>query len=91
MNQTLHYEPAYEDSEEVMFTYDLSVASCLHLLGHKLLYIKRSNPKRACFVFPQTEQIKKDIEAYYNDELTVTPRKLFDSQKMLKNILYSNV
>lgn len=91
MNQNLSYQPIYDDPDKYWFTHDLSTSSCLLALGHKLLSIERSNPRKARFIFLRSGSLRKIVEDYYADKLLLNPRLLFDSQKMLKNILYSDI
>lgn len=85
MNQT------YGQDQPYWSTYDLAVSSCLISLNFKIAKIDRSHSNRVCFIFPRTEKLKTIVEDYYADKLLVNPRVFFDSQKLIKNMLYSDI
>jgi hypothetical protein len=70
---------------------DLNVASTLVALGYKLIDLDRTNPKRILFCFKRDTAIEKIVEGYWTDNLALSPQKLFDTQRQLKNRIYSDV
>lgn len=71
-------------------TSDLGLASALCCLSYEIAQIDRSNPRRAIFCFVKKEGIEEAIQAYWNETLRLSPLKLFTSQKLLKQRLYSS-
>lgn len=77
-------------NKEVWTTYDLGVSSALLTYGYKLLSIKKTNPKKALFVFRKDKDIDDTANAYFADKLELNARYYFDNLKALKNRLYSS-
>jgi hypothetical protein len=70
---------------------DLGLASSLVALGYELHTLERTiNPKKARFIFRRVPTIETSANNYWNDHLELNARTLFDSQKMIKNRLYSD-
>ena len=76
--------------EDFFTTYDLNISAVLVALGHPLDHIERKKNGKALFFFKSSPDIKKIIQNYWKQEITINPQKLFDSLKFLKNRLYSN-
>lgn len=91
MNQKLVYQPTYEDPEAYWATYDLGVCCSLISLRYTIAHIDRENPRKVRFVFKRTPKLEKAVEGYFADKLSFNPRTLLDNQKMLKNMLYSDI
>ncbi len=72
------------------FSFDLGLASALVTLEYELAAINKSNRSKAQFIFRRRTGIDQDIETYWSGDLHLSARHLFDSQKMLKNRLYSD-
>jgi len=70
-------------------TYDLSLASTLLAMEFRLENVDRANGYKSLFIFKQTPELKKSIQLYWGDLLKVSPIKLFNAQKLLKNRIYS--
>lgn len=72
-------------------TTDLNLASALVALGYELHTLERTvNSKKARFIFRRVPTIETSVNDYWNDHLELNARTLFDSQKMIKNRLYSD-
>ena len=89
---TKHLKETTELSEEAKYaTTDLGLASSLVALGYELHTLERTvNPKKARFIFRRIPTIETSANDYWNDRLQLNARTLFDSQKMIKNRLYSD-
>ena len=75
---------------EYLKTYDLGLSSSLATLEYDLVAIDKSNRSKAQFTFRRRAGIDDDINRYWNGDLLLSARHLFDSMKMLKNRLYSD-
>ena len=76
--------------EDFFTTFDLNVSSVLVALGHQLDHIERNQKGRTLFFFKASPQIKKIVQNYWKQEISINPQKLFDSLKFLKNQIYNN-
>jgi hypothetical protein len=74
--------PYYETS-------DFHLAITLHALGFTLAAIDRSDYKRSVFKFTMDKEIYPTIDQYFRDELSLNPRLVLLSAKMLKDRLHS--
>ena len=83
-------EPTYLSPEAHFLTFDLSLASALVTLEYELAAIDKTNRSKAHFIFRRRMGIDQDIEKYWSGDLRLSARHLFDSQKMMKNRLYSD-
>lgn len=70
-------------------TYDLGLAAALVTKGYKLLKLNRDNPRKVEFIFEDDALLSEVVNEYWDDKLLISPRKLFDNMKMLKNRIYS--
>lgn len=77
-------DPAY-----VWTTYDLGVSAALLCAGFELLELRKTNPRKALFVFRRAKDIDKTANAYFANRLKLNARSFFDQLKALKNRLYS--
>jgi hypothetical protein len=69
----------------VFKTSDLQLSAFLVALGHKLIGVEGSRGRRE-FVFD--EKAEADRFAYFSDIREVSPRKLFNAYRDLKNVLF---
>jgi hypothetical protein len=79
-----------ENQDDLFQTFDLGLASSLTSLGYELVGLNKSNPKKAQFIFKRDGNTEKTVSDYWNGNLELNARVLFDNQKMLKNRLYSD-
>lgn len=86
----MNREPQYLRSEDHFLTFDLGLASSLVTLEYDLVAIDKTNRNKAQFIFRRRSGIDADISSYWNGDLHLSARNLFDNQKMLKNRLYSD-
>lgn len=83
-------ELEYLHPQDHFFSFDLGLASSLVTLEYDLVAIDKSNRSKSQFVFRRRTNIDRDIKRYWDGDLLLSARHLFDSQKMLKNRLYSD-
>ena len=68
---------------------DLALVTFLSLL-FPIDNIDRSNPRRAVFLFKQTEELNKQVQAFWRGETHVEPRAYFDALRRIKSRLYED-
>ena len=71
-------------------TQDLPLAATFVALGHGLVGIERTNPKRAGFCFVLNDELEVIIEKYHGGKVRIEPRTYFDALRQVKNRLYGN-
>lgn len=71
-------------------TKDIYLASILKLAGIQLLKVERSG-NRGIFVFPASNRIDEIITKYFNNDLKVDPKTLFETWKSLKSMVFSAI
>jgi hypothetical protein len=69
--------------------HDLGLAAALVSCGFRLRATDRDQNGRLNFMFGQTDELTKDIDAYWADTLVVKARTYSDNIKMLKSRIYS--
>ena len=84
-NQEENLEP-----NQQFLTFDLGLATCLVSLGYELWSLDKTNPKKVQFIFKRADGIDMVVNDYWQDDLKINARTLFDNQKMLKNRIYSD-
>jgi len=72
------------------YTFDLGLASVLVTKGCEIIHLDKTNRKKVKFVFQDSEELGKTTEKYWNNELKINARTLFENQKILKNRIYSD-
>ncbi|MBI2550893.1 hypothetical protein HYV73_00925 [Candidatus Uhrbacteria bacterium] len=82
-------DTTYLATEDHYSTYDLGQSAALVSLGFQIVAFDKSNPRKIQFVFQRSAELDKAVEAYWDDQLQVRARSMFDSVKMLKNRIYS--
>lgn len=70
-------------------TTDLYLAAALIAAGIKLVRIGRDNPRRAVFVFDDSDELRTYEREHWADELFVTSTRHGAAIKQLKAMLYS--
>jgi hypothetical protein len=71
------------------YTFDLGLSAALITTGFSLISIDREDFRKSQFVFRRALGLDETVSAYWADQLEVKARAYFDTQKMLKNRLYS--
>lgn len=51
--------------------------------------IDKKNPRRACFLFRQNEELNQLVESYHKRKLRIEPQEFFLRSRELKSLLYS--
>lgn len=72
-------------------TSDLFLASYLFAKEHGIEGIDDGNKQRKEFIFNNTEQLQLDKSSYWDGSAKISPLKLFNAMKNLKNMIYNNV
>jgi len=78
------------EPNQQFLTFDLGLATCLVSLGYELWNLDKTNPKKVQFIFKRADGIDMVVNDYWQDNLEINARTLFDNQKMLKNRIYSD-
>lgn len=71
-------------------TRDLYLAVVLKLTGIPILRVE-NHAGRGIFVFRGSAKIEGIVSAYFNDELTMNPKAVFESWKGLKSMAYNAI
>lgn len=75
------------NENELFQTSDLPLATVISLT-HAIEEVDRQNPRRAEFIFRQSEDLNQIIEDYWKGELRVEPQKFFSQLRAVKARLY---
>lgn len=78
------------DPEFVFTTYDLGCSTALLCADFELLTVRKTDPRKALFVFRKQSGIEETANKYFANKLDVKARSYFDHLKALKNKLYGN-
>lgn len=70
------------------FTSDFGCTIALVAIGYSIVSIDRSNQNRVRFGFNSTASIKESVKSYREFGLNVDARRLYESSKVVKGILY---
>lgn len=79
-----HTEPSEQSTRDIYFT------SAAIEEGNPLLRIE-SNGRQGIFVFEQTPKLLSTITKYFNGQLRLDPKRLFENLKALKSQVYSAI
>lgn len=71
-------------------TRDIYFASVIRQAGIPLLRVE-GNGRQGIFVFENSPEIAAILSNYFNDQMRVSPRQLFESWKALKAQVYSAI
>ena len=71
-------------------TRDLYLAVVIKLSGVPIARVENQSG-RGIFVFRNTPKIEEIVSAYFNDELTMNPKAVFETWKSLKSMAYSAI
>ena len=69
-------------------TSDFYLTIAMMTMGHSLHSIDRGNLKRMNFYFEITEELKIDVDMYWDRELQLDPVSLFENLNFLKRRMY---
>lgn len=68
---------------------DLTLATTLLLHSFTLIDIDRTNPRRAVFLFEDSNQLQDVVNDFWNSKLSVEPHSFADKTKWLKSRIYA--
>jgi len=68
---------------------DLSLCTTLSLY-FPIEDIDRSNSRKAVFLFKKTKKLDDLVDAYYRDEIRISPQAYFNQLRVIKARLYAN-
>lgn len=71
-------------------TRDLYLAVVIKLSGSPIIRVENQSGK-GIFVFRNSPNIETLVSAYFNDELTMNPKAVFETWKSLKSMTYSAI
>ncbi|MDD4628258.1 MAG: DUF5659 domain-containing protein [Candidatus Peribacteraceae bacterium] len=72
-------------------TPDLPTATVLLHKNCRFLGLDRADPKRAVFVFEDSEKLQRILREYWRDELLCPAQSLLSDFKRAKHILFDHV
>jgi hypothetical protein len=78
------------DLKTYFTTYDLNLSAVLLSKGFSLEKIDKQQSGKALFSFVESKKLYIVIDQYWKDQLKISPQKIFNSLKAIKNRLYSN-
>lgn len=71
-------------------TDNFQLASFLLAESCKLLMVDKFNPRRALFVFEESDKRKELAQKFMSYQALVEPHRYFSAQKDLKQMIYQN-
>lgn len=78
-----------KDINQFFESSDLALAAYLSAL-FPIESVDKSNPRKAIFLFKQTQELDKEVRAYWRGETRVEPRTYFDELRRIKSRLYAD-
>jgi len=81
--KTIHQQNEFQ-------TRDIYLASTIKQAGVPILRVE-GNGRQGIFVFNACPEIEKIISQYFNDQIKVSPRQLFESWKALKSMAFASI
>ena len=79
-----HQEPTEFKSK------DIYLSSVLKAFNIPIIKVE-SNGRHGIFVFRHSKEVETLISQFFNDELKINPRTLFESWKALKSMAFSTI
>ena len=76
------------NNEKLYRSSDLGLTAFLYTIGHQILTIDKTDPKRAMLVFKKTSRLESDLEDYYARNGRVNPTDYFNAIRDLKSRIY---
>lgn len=71
-------------------TRDIYLASVIRQAGIPLIRVD-GNGRQGIFVFENSPEIAGILSGYFNDQMRVSPRQLFESWKTLKSLAFASI
>lgn len=75
-------------SNEICGLTDIGLSATLITLGFPLQGVQRTNPHKIQFLFKRIGQLDQAIEAYWNNNLKVSPLEVLNNLKILKSRIH---
>ncbi len=85
-----HKNELNHEQNSLYSTSDMSLAAVLSL-QFPIITVDRSNPRKALFFFSDTQQLQKITKKFWDNTLSVEPKAYFQSIKLLKSRIYSDL
>lgn len=70
-------------------TTDIGSATALVSIGYSLVSLDKSNPRRALFVFDDSNDLQARLKDYWSGSLSVDAKTYFETYKWLKSRIYN--
>lgn len=80
----------HQQSLSEFSTKDIYLACVLKQSGIPIVRVE-GNGRHGIFVFQNSDKIEKLYSDYFNDQLRVNPRQLFDCWKGLKSMAFASI
>lgn len=77
--------------EQYFETQDMQLAASISALGSSLLSIDRQDQNRCTFIFEQSPDLRRSVDAYWRRELSIEPQALLGALKAIKARLYGEM
>ena len=76
---------------DVLKTSDFILASTLLTLGHDIIGIDKTNPKRVVFYYRKTSDLEVAVEDYWAGKVKVDPKSFVYSQREIRGRIHTDV
>ena len=73
---------------DTFVTQELSLIGALLAWNFPLTTVDKTDPKKVIFVFPNSPELQKAIQTFWNDTGVVTPKKYFNALREAKSRIY---
>lgn len=74
---------------DTLSTRDIFLSTIFKVLNLPLIGVEDAGGKRCIFTFANSEKAKELTTQYFNGELRLDPRRVFEEWKNLKSLAYS--
>lgn len=76
--------------EQIHFlTTDMALAGTIVAVGYPLDHLENLDQKKVTFVFRKEPNLDAIVQSFWNDSLTVNPKRYFYALKEIKSRLYN--
>lgn len=77
--------------EDIFSTQELSLIAALIAWNFPIISIDTSQSKKVTFSFENTPELKKAIQAYWDETGTISPKKYFYALREAKSRIYGGI
>lgn len=77
-------------SDNTFETNDFSLAITLICLGFPINQLDRTNRNKVGFIFNRSDALENNVRNYWSNQIKVSPKDFFNTQKELKARIYSS-